>query len=77
MSQRRSERVEYPLTLASTVPNTVTPLPDDDAVLPLPALGVPAPDAQPDTSTPIVIANTAAMIDFTGNSREMVGLHSL
>jgi hypothetical protein len=29
--------------------------------------------AQPDTSTPIAIANTAAMIGFTGNSKRWFG----
>lgn len=57
-----------PLTLASMVPNTVTPLPDDV----LEVLDVPPADpvpAQPDTSTPIAMAKTAAMIDFKEDSR--------
>jgi hypothetical protein len=63
-----------PLTLASMVPNTVTPLPPvaPDVLAALLAGAEPVP-AQPDTSTPIAIANTAAMIGFTGNSKRWFG----
>jgi hypothetical protein len=56
------------------VPNTVTPLPPvaPDVLAPLLAGAEPVP-AQPDTSAPIAIANTAAMIGFTGNSKRWFG----
>lgn len=57
-----------PLTPASMVPNTVTPLPDDEvARSPLPAGPVPA---QPAARAPIAMARTAAMNGFTENSRQ-------
>ena len=58
------------LTPASMVPNTVTPLPPEDAPDESAGLdGLPAElvPAQPDTSTPMAIANTAATIGFNGN----------
>lgn len=62
-----------PLTPASMVPNTVTPLPEEE-VEEVPADPVPA---QPDTSTPIAMAKTAAMNGFTENSRGMMRLRPL
>ena len=55
-----------PLTLASMVPNTVTPLPDE-APLVEPAEPVPA---QPAINAPMAMARTAAMNGFTSNSRQ-------
>lgn len=57
-----------PLTLASMVPNTVTPLPDEAPEAPAVEPAEPVP-AHPATKAPIARANTAAMNDFTENSR--------
>jgi hypothetical protein len=57
-----------PLTPASIVPNTVTPLPDDEAARSL-LLADPVP-AQPAAKAPIAMAKTAAMNGFTENSRQ-------
>jgi len=54
-----------PLTLASMVPNTVTPLPDDVlARSPLAEPADPVP-AQPTINAPMAMARTAAMNGFT------------
>jgi hypothetical protein len=69
---QRDDLFVVPLTPASMVPNTVTPLPlpGVDALPPLAAEPVPA---QPDTSAPMAITNTAAMNGFTGNSKMVEG----
>jgi hypothetical protein len=54
-----------PLTPASMVPNTVTPLlPEDEAPAPLPG---PVP-AQPAARAPIAMTRTAAINGFTEDS---------
>jgi hypothetical protein len=60
-----------PLTPASMVPNTVTPLPDDevDAAARSLLLADPVP-AQPAAKAPIAMARTAAINGFTENSRQ-------
>jgi len=58
-----------PLTPASMVPNTVTPLPDDEVARSLLLLADPVP-AQPAAKAPIAMARTAAMNGFTENSRQ-------
>jgi|GEM_PF-6281109 hypothetical protein len=62
-----------PLTLASMVPNTVTPLPLDEDAAEGPALPAEPVPAQPDASTPIAIANAAAMKDDFNGISWMVG----
>lgn len=51
------------------VPNTVTPLPDEGDEADEDDVPGDAVPAQPETSTPIAMAKTAAMNGFTENSR--------
>lgn len=59
---QRDDLFVVPLTPASMVPNTVTPLPDEDVEE---EDGDGAVPAQPETSRPVARTARAARIDFT------------
>lgn len=60
---QRDDLFVVPLTPASMVPNTVTPLPDEDVEEDEDGDG--AVPAQPETSRPVARTARAARIDFT------------
>lgn len=60
---QRDDLFVVPLTPASMVPNTVTPLPDEDVEEEEDGDG--AVPAQPETSRPVARTARAARIDFT------------